>query len=313
VAFVLDMSYGQFPLSPGDVVATLLGGGPPGGEFTVIELRLPRALVAGFAGAALALSGTVFQTMVRNPLASPDIIGITGGASLAGVILFLSAASSAFVPVAAFGGALGTALILYLLAWRGGLSPQRLVLVGIGINALAIAGTSYMLVRGRVEEVQEVTVWLIGSVNNRLWSDVWPLTIGLAASIPLLAALGRSLDALALGEDVARALGVRVERAQLGLVALGALLVALAVAAAGPIGFVALIAPNIARRLAGNSGAAALPVAGLCGAAIVLIADFVARLALESGVLPVGVVTAIVGAPFFLFLLLRTNRIRTGA
>jgi len=313
VAFVLDMSYGDSAITPPEVAATLVGAGPPGADFVVFDLRLPRALVAGLAGASLALAGAIFQTMLRNPLASPDIIGITGGASLAGVIVFLGGASVALVPVAAFAGALVAALAIYLLAWRGGLSPHRLVLIGIGVSALTIAGTSYMLIRGRIEQVHQATVWLVGSVNNRIWEDVWPLAIGLAVLVPVVFCLSRSLDALALGDDLARALGARVERARLGLVVAGAALVAIAVAAAGPIGFVALIAPNIAARLTRSSAVATLPVAALCGATLVLAADFVARAALAPSELPVGIVTAILGAPFFLYLLARGNRVRTAA
>jgi iron complex transport system permease protein len=310
VAFALELAWGDFPLPFADVLAALTGEGLQADRFIVVDVRLPRAIVAALAGAALAVSGTVFQTLARNPLAAPDIIGITGGASVAAVTVFVIGASAAFVPIAAFGGALAAAALLYALAWRGGLSPYRFVLVGIGIEALGTAGTTYALIRGRILDVREAAVWLIGSLNSRAYSDVWPLAIGLAVLAPAVALLARSLDALSLGEEQARALGVRVERARLGLVATGAGLAAVAVAAAGPIGFVALIAPHIAQVLTRATGAAMLLPSALCGAALVLVSDLVGRLLLADTEIPVGLVTSVLGAPFFLWLLYRANRER---
>jgi iron complex transport system permease protein len=310
LAFALELAWGEFPLPLGDVLAALVGGGHQADRFIVIDMRLPRALVAALAGAALAVSGTIFQTLVRNPLASPDIIGVTAGASVAAVTVFVLGASAALIPVAAFGGAIAASALLYALAWRGGLSPYRLVLVGIGIEALGTAGTSYALVRGRIEDVQQAAVWLVGSLNARAFADVWPLAAGLAVLGPAVALLARSLDALSLGEDQARALGVRVERARLGLVVAAAGLAAIAVAAAGPIGFVAFIAPHIARGLTHAAGAAVLPASALCGAALVLASDLAGRLLLSPTEIPVGIVTSVIGAPFFLWLLYRANRAR---
>jgi iron complex transport system permease protein len=310
LAFALELAWGEFPLPLGDVLATLAGGGRQADRFIVIEVRLPRALVAALTGAALAVSGAVFQILVRNPLASPDIIGITGGASVAAVTVFVLGASAALVPVAAFGGAVAASALLYALAWRGGLSPYRLVLVGIGIEALGKAGTTYALIRGRIEDVHQAAVWVMGSLNSRAFTDVWPLAAGLAILMPAIALLARSLDALSLGEDQARALGVRVEAARLGLVVAAAGLAAIAVAAAGPIVFAAFIAPHIARRLTRASGAAVLPAAALCGALLVLASDLVGRLLLSPTEIPVGIVTSVIGAPFFLWLLYRANRTR---
>ena len=310
VGFALELAWGDFPLPFGDVLAALAGEGRQADRFIVIDVRLPRALVAVLAGAALAASGTIFQTLVRNPLAAPDIIGVTSGASLAAVTVFMTGASAALIPLAAFGGAAAASALLYVLAWRGGLSPYRFVLVGIGIQALGKAGTEFALIRGRIEDAREAAVWLIGSLNARAYSDVWPLAAGLALLVPAVALLARSLDALSLGEEQARALGVRVERARLALVVVGAGLAALAVAAAGPIGFVAFIAPHIARVLTRASGAAVLPASMLCGAALVLWSDLVGRLLLSPTEIPVGLVTSVVGVPFFLWLLYRANRER---
>jgi iron complex transport system permease protein len=311
LAFALNLAWGEYPLALPDVLAALAGEGHPADRFVVVEVRLPRALVAALAGAALALSGAIFQTVVRNPLASPDIIGVTGGASVPAVTVFVMGASAALVPLAAFAGALTASTLLYLLAWRGGLSPYRLVLIGIGIEALGTAGTSYVLVEGRIEDVHQAALWLVGSLTARAFADVWPLLAGMALLAPAVAVLARSLDALSLGDEPARALGVRVELARLGLVGAAAGLAGIAVAAAGPIGFVAFIAPHVARRLTRASGAAVLPAAALCGAALVLAADLAGRWLLAPTELPVGIVTSVLGAPFFLYLLYRASRFRT--
>ena len=308
-----NVAYGEFGLSLTDVLATLVGAGDPGTEVIVRELRLPRALVALGAGGALGLSGVIFQTFGRNPLASPDIIGVTTSAAFAGVAAFVLGASPELAPLAAFGGAVGATALMYALAWRNGLSPYRLVLVGIGISALALAGISYVLIQGRVEQIQEAYSWLVGSVNLRGWSDFWPLLAGLAVLVPAAAVLGRSLDALALGDEAARSLGVHVERTRLALVLVGAGLAAVGVAAAGPVAFVAFVAPLIARRLTGVHGAAVMPAAALCGAAMLPAADVLGRIVFAPTEMPVGIVTSLLGAPVFLYLLFRSNRSRGGA
>ena len=311
--FAFSLAQGEFAIPVGDVLATLVGAGPPGADFIVLELRLPRAIVGALTGAALALSGLIFQTLVRNPLASPDIIGITAGASFAGVSVFILGVATALLPFAAFAGALTAATVLYVLAWRGGLSPYRFVLVGIAIQAVGLAGIYYMLERGQIEVVAEAYVWLVGSLNGRTFGDVWPLLAGVAVVLPAAAALARPLDALALGEETARGLGVPVERARLGLVVTASALAALAVAAAGPMVFVAFLAPHIARRLTRAPGAAALPAAALCGAALVLAADLAGRTLPAPGELPAGILTSVLGGPFFLYLLYRSNRVRAVA
>jgi len=171
-----------------------------------------------------------------------------------------------------------------------------------------VAGTQYLLVIGDLIDVQRAAVWLVGSLNGVTWAEFWPLLVGLVLLFPATAALARALDALSLSEESATALGVRVQRSRLGLVVVGAALAAFAVAAAGPIGFVAFIAPHLARRLTGLTGAAVLPATALVGGVLVMVCDLVARLVLAPVELPVGVVTAVVGAPFFLYLLYRANR-----
>ena len=253
----------------------------------------------------------MFQTLARNPLASPDFIGITSGASLAAVfgIVVLHASGNAIV-AASFLGALASAAAIYLLAWKRGLSSYRLVLVGIGVAAAVDAGTAYLLTKARIYDVQSAVVWLTGSLNGRTWSDVKPLALGMLVLVPATLALGSALRLLMLGDDTAAGLGLRVERSRLLIVLVAVTLTALATSAAGPIEFVALLAAPIARRLVGSP--LALVPAALVGAVLVLAADVAARQALPTTNLPVGVVTGIIGAPYLLWLLARSNRVGSG-
>jgi iron complex transport system permease protein len=308
-AVVVGVGYGDFPIPPGDVLATLVGRGTPEQELIVLELRLPRVLAALLAGAAFGLSGAVFQSLARNALVAPDVIGINAGAALVAVGIIVLGLPLGLVATGAFAGAVGAAILLYLLSYRGGLSAYRLVLVGIALTAAFDAGISYLLTRGDIFEVQRATVWLIGSVSLSDWGDVRTLGLALLVLAPVAVALGRRLDALRLGDDLARGVGVPVERTRLSLVLVAVTLAALGVSVAGPVAFVAFIAPHIARRLAGTSGAAALPVAIAVGALLVLGSDLVAQHAFAPTGLPVGIVTALLGAPYFLYLLQRANRL----
>ncbi|HEU4658225.1 MAG TPA: iron chelate uptake ABC transporter family permease subunit [Capillimicrobium sp.] len=311
-ALVASVSVGEFGIPIGDVVATLAGAGDQATEFIVLDLRLPRALVAVLSGAALGLAGAIFQAATRNPLVSPDVIGVSGGAAVAAVavIVFSSTASAVAVPLAALAGAIAAGAGLYALAWRGGVDGLRLVLVGIGVAALAQAGVWYVMTQGRIFEVAEAYLWLIGSVNGRGWEHVWPLAATLAVLAPAIVATGRRLDALALGDDLARSLGVAVERSRLLLLATAVVLTAVAVAATGPIGFVAFVAPHLARRMRpGVSAQGLLPLAAGCGALLVVISDLAGRLAFAPTELPVGIVTSVLAAPYFLVLLRRASRV----
>lgn len=308
--FCLSISIGDFKIPLSDVVPAIFGGGDPAAQFIVGELRLPRALVGAMVGAAFGLSGAVFQSLARNPLASPDFIGITSGASLAAVfaIVVLNVSGNALVG-AAMVGALASAALIYVLAWKRGLSSYRLVLIGIGVAAAIDAGTAYLLTKARIYDVQSALIWLTGSLNGRTWDDVRPLAIALAILFPVTLALGPSLKLLMLGDDTAAGLGLRVERSRLLLMLTAVLLTACATAAAGPVEFVALLSAPIARRMVG-SPTALLPAA-LFGAVLVLGADIVARELLTT-VLPVGVVTGLIGAPYLLWLLARSNRVGSG-
>lgn len=312
LAFTLNIARGEFEIPAVDVLAALVGSGDDATSFIVRDLRLPRALTAVLAGAALGIAGAVFQDVARNPLVAPDVIGISAGASLAAiaVIVFGNTSGAASVPLAALGGALLAGAALYALAWRGGVQGYRLVLVGIGVAALLQAGISYVLARGQIFEVAVAFTWLVGSLNGRGWEHVWPLAGTLALLLPLSLALGRQLEVLQLGDDVARALGVGVERARLALLAVAVLLTGVAVSATGPIAFVAFIAPHIARRVSATvSPSGILPVAAAVGALLVLGADLAGRLLFAPTEVPVGLLTSIIAAPYFLYLLRRASRL----
>ena len=311
-ALVASVALGEFDIPAADVVKTLVGAGDPSTDFIVLELRLPRAVVALLCGAALGLAGAVFQQVTLNPLASPDIVGVAGGASFAAIaVIVLGETSDAWsVPLAALAGAIVSGALLYGLAWKRGIQGFRLVLVGIGLAAFMQAGISYVLTEGRIFEVAEAYLWMVGSVNGSGWKEVWPLVIALVVFVPVIVALGRQLDVLQLGDDVARGLGLNVERARLGLLAAAVVLVGIAVSAAGPVGFVAFLAPHLARRMSrATSGAGLLPLAAGAGAVLVLVADLVGRLAFAPTEIPVGIVTSVIAAPYFLLLLARANRV----
>lgn len=302
------MTLGEFPVPFADVLTTSLGRGDGTYDFVVRTLRLPRTLAAIGVGVALATSGAIFQALVRNPLVAPDIIGVNAGASLAAVFVIVSGGTSALIPVAALFGALGTTAGVYGLTWRKGISGNRLVLVGIGVNAVLAALTTLLIVRYPIEQVSSAVLWLTGTLYARSWEHVAGIAIGLAVLVPAALALMPQLRALQLGDDIARALGSRAEPARTGLLVAGAALAGSAVAVAGPVGFVALMTPHIARMLAGPLTGGVLMLAGALGALLVLASDLIAQHAFSPISLPVGVVTAAVGAPYFLYLLYRSNR-----
>jgi iron complex transport system permease protein len=310
--FAVGVGSGDYPISPVDVLVALVGGGDETSRFVVWELRLPRLLSAVLVGAALAVSGAIFQSLARNPLVAPDIIGINGGAALAAVTVIILRGPDAIIAPAALAGGLAAAAAVYILSWQGGLGRYRLVLVGIGVAALAEAGIGYLLTRGQIFDVVEATIWLVGSLSSASWGDVLLMSLVVGALFPATFLLARSLTTLQLGDDAAAGLGVSLERTRLILVGIGVALAAFAVTVGGPIAFVAFIAPHLARRLARVSGSGLIPASAAIGALLLLASDIVARRAIDPADLPVGIVTAIVGAPYFLWLLVRTNRLGAG-
>ncbi|WP_255513477.1 iron chelate uptake ABC transporter family permease subunit [Homoserinibacter sp. GY 40078] len=306
-AFATALMIGHTFYTPDEVLRVLLGQTVPGASFTVGELRLPRALVAVIAGASFGIAGSTFQTMLRNPLASPDIIGITWGASAAAVVgIVVLSASETAVSFLALAGALATALTIYLLAYRRGFSGARLVLIGIGVAAVLQSIVSWVLSRAAEWDLQTAMQWITGSLGGASWEALLPLAIAFALLAPLLVVLGGGLGVLRLGDDAAAALGVRVGVTRLVLVLGAVALLAFATAASGPIAFVAFMAGPIAARLVGP-GASPLVPAALVGALLVLTADLIGQFAF-AGRYPVGVVTGALGAPYLVLLLARMNR-----
>jgi iron complex transport system permease protein len=308
---VWSISVGDFPIPIRDVVATLLGNPTEDSEFIVGTLRLPRVLVGIGVGAAFGMSGAIFQALVRNPLASPDIIGFNSGAALGAVtVIVVVGGSSLAVSIGALAGGLATSVLVYLLAYKRGVQAYRLVLVGIGVGFAITSVIDYTITRAAINDVQRAALWLTGSLNGRSWDEVRIVAVALAVLGPLAVLMQRTLDRLDLGDDMAAALGVKVGRAKLLLVLVGVGLAALGVAAAGPVAFVAFVAGPIARRLLSSPRACVVPAA-FVGALVVVTADLAARRILAPTELPVGIMTAVIGAPYLLWLL--TRQARTGA
>jgi iron complex transport system permease protein len=307
-ASVVLIGTGDFPISAGDVVKTLVGNGDPGQEFIVNELRLPRVLVALLVGASLGLGGALFQAVSRNPLGSPDILGLGQGATagaLTMIVLFSGSASQ--VTLGALVGGLVTGLAIYLLAWKQGVHGYRLVLVGIGMSAILTAVNGYLLTVSDIVDAARSVVWMTGSLSGRDWAQVWPLLALCAVLVPLVLVNARGLRMMEMGDDVSNALGVRVERVRALLMISAVLLTAAATAAAGPVSFVALTAPQLARRLTRSPGPNLLP--SLCmGAALLVVADWASQRVFGADQMPVGVVTGVVGGVYLLWLLVTERR-----
>jgi iron complex transport system permease protein len=310
--FVTALLLGDAGLSPAEVLSAVTGRADRITAYVVLELRLPRALAAAVVGACLGVSGAVFQSVVRNPLASPDIVGITAGAGFAGVLAVLVFhASGLALSFAAIAGGLLAALTVAVLTWRRGIHGLRLVLVGIGVAALATALTSYLLTSVDVRDAAVAYTWLVGSLGGSSWPIV-SITLGLAVlGFAALASQARALRALELGDATAAGLGFRVERSRVAVLLIAVVLAAVAVGAGGPIAFVALMAPQIARRLVGRTSVS-LVASAATGAALVSAADLLAQYLVPGISFPVGVVTGIIGAPYLAWLLARSNRSRSG-
>lgn len=308
VLFFVTLCVGNTFYPPTDVVRVLVGDQVAGASFTVGRLRLPRAVVAVLAGVSFGLAGAAFQVMLRNPLASPDIVGITSGASAAAVLGIIGFGLSGGA-VSAMAVALGllTALLIYVLAYRDGVVGARLILIGIGVGALLDSVVSYLLLQGSAYDVQSAMRWLTGSLNSAVWSQVPLLALAVAVLAPPLFLLTRRLQLLQLGDDLAATLGLRLERTRLLLIVTAVGLASFATATTGPIAFVAFLSAPIAFRLVGPGGGILLPAA-LVGATLVLAGDLAGQYFFDTR-FPVGVITGAVGAPYLLYLLARSNRV----
>ncbi|PAE10550.1 iron ABC transporter [Niallia circulans] len=291
----------------GDVISVLLGEQVKGASFAVGTIRFPRMVAGVFAGFAFGISGHVFQTMLRNPLANPNVIGITAGSSAAAVFcIIVLHASSTFVSIASIIGGLATVLVIFLLSKGTSFSIGRLILIGIGIQAMLNAVISYLLLIGQHHDVPTAMRWLSGSLNGVKMENLYPLMITVLLLAPIIILLGKRLDMLEFGEQTAASLGVNTDRTRVVLVISSVLIIALATATTGPIAFVAFLSGPIAKRLVGIGFSSVIP-AGLVGIILVLASDLIGQFAFVARY-PVGVITGILGAPYLIMLLIRMNR-----
>jgi len=308
----VGVTIGEYPIALAQLPELLAGGGARIDRHILFDLRVPRAITGCLAGACLAVAGALTQTISRNPLATPDILGVTGGASAAAVAVIAFGGGaysltggvlSVGVPVAALAGGIIAAVAVYGFSWKHGVDGFRLVLVGIGCGAVLTALTSWMLILASINSAAQATVWLVGSISAASWDQAVPLLVLAAVFVPAALALPRTLAVTQLGDDAAAGLGVHVQRARLGTIAVAVGLSAAAVAAAGPVGFVALVTPQVMLRLTGGSRPP-LAASAVGGALLVQTADLLGRTAFSWEV-PVGLITAAIGAPYLIWLLLR--------
>ncbi|WP_033307824.1 iron chelate uptake ABC transporter family permease subunit [Streptomyces iakyrus] len=312
LVFCVSIGVGDFPIGLPQVIRTLLGRGEQVDEFVIMDLRMPRALAGLVVGIALGVSGAITQSIARNPLASPDVLGITTGASAVAVFLVtVSGGAAAAVTetvglsAAALAGGLGTGLLVYFLAWRRGIDGFRLILIGISVSAVMEAVTTWLLVRADIRDVAQAQAWLVGSLDDRSWGEVEVALWGTLVLLVVVAAVAFQFKPMHFGDEVAAGLGVRYAAVRAVLLLCAVLLAGVAVSAAGPVPFVALVAPQVAMRLA-RCPTPPMLASGLVGALLLIGSDLVARAVLPVS-LPVGVVTAAIGGPFLVYLLVRAN------
>lgn len=305
--YFTSLMLGETWYSFSEVTAVMAGNTVPGASFSVGEVRLPRATLAVVAGAAFGVSGITFQTMLRNQLASPDIIGISSGASAAGVVavVFFHYGQTA-TSIISLVASLAVAGVVYLLSLHGGFTGTRLILIGIGVAAMLNAVVTYSLSRAAAWDLPTATRWLTGSLNSATWERAVPTSIIVLVLVPLLGLLSHQLNLLRLGDDLANGLGVRVQFVRITAIIAAVTLIAVATAACGPIAFVAFMAGPITMRIVGPSAPLIIPTA-LVGALLTLTADLAGQYLFGTRY-PVGVITGVLGAPYLIFLLVRTSR-----
>lgn len=317
-AVVVSTARGDFAIPLPDVVRVLFGGGGDADRLVVLDFRLPRAATGAFVGAALGLAGALVQGVARNPLASPDILGVTAGAGAGAVAVIVLGGeygsvsgplAEIGVPAASVGGGLLAAAIVYLLAVRRGLSGYRMLLVGVGVQAVLSSVISWLLVKASIVDAGRAILWLTGSLNASTWDNARAVGWALALLLPVALVLSFSFGALNFDEDTARGLGVRMNTSRATLLLVAVLLTATATAAAGPVAFVALACPQLAVRLV-RTGTPPLLASTVLGAAVTVWADVLGRTAFGRIELPVGILTAALGAPYLLYLLVRSGKAR---
>ncbi|MCP2331629.1 FecCD family ABC transporter permease [Actinoalloteichus caeruleus] len=304
LAALASLGYGEAGYGLAEVVRVLGGApGPAGAEFVILTLRLPRVLAAVLVGLALGVSGAVVQSLTRNPLGSPDVLGFTTGAATGGILhITLVGGTALAVAGGAVLGGVTTALTVYLLAHRGGASGARIVLVGIGVAAILASVNSYLLIRAELDDAHRAAVWLTGSLNGRTWDQVAIVAVAAVLLVPVAAALSRRMSLVEMGDDASKGLGVPVEATRRALLAVAVVLAATAVAVAGPVAFVALAAPHLARLVTRSSGPSVL-TAGLVGALLLTGGDLAVRWVFAPVELPVGLATGALGGVYLTWLL----------
>lgn len=307
VAATLALAVGTITLPPLETWRALIGRGDATATFVVRQLRLPRMVLALLLGAGLGVSGAALQGVLRNPLAEPYLLGVSGGAAVGAVLAVIAGAAFAIVPVAAFAGAVAAVLLALSVAHatHGRGDPRVLVMAGVVVGAFANAVIMILMANADASTVRGAVWWMMGSVADASWVRAAWLAVYVFAGGAALVSHGRTLDALALGEDSAAGLGVDVDRATRRVYLMASLVAAATVAAAGLVGFVGLVVPHIARRLGAIGHRSVLLASALTGALLVVLADLVARVALPPAELPLGAITAVLGVPFFLLTLRR--------
>jgi iron complex transport system permease protein len=307
IVLLLQIGSGDFPIPIVDALRTIAGIGEINERYDLVinRFRFPRALVAFLAGAGLAMSGVILQGITRNPLAAPGVIGLNAGASLMAVmvIVFFPELPVGILPFAAFIGALSAAACSYALAWKKGVSPERLILTGVSITAFAGAVVTFALTLSDIYDAKRAVLWMSGSVYGRSWEHFWPLLPWIAGLFPVCLLLARQLDVLRLGDELARGLGIRLEGVRLILLLVSVGFAGASVATAGTIGFVGLMAPHIARYLTRASSLQLFPTAALTGGLLVMLADLLGRTLLPPSEIPCGILIAFIGAPYMIYLL----------
>ncbi|WP_342042420.1 FecCD family ABC transporter permease [Bacillus sp. OTU2372] len=315
MVLVISTGIGDMKINPLTVVKVLFGGGPEMEKLIITSFRLPRIIVALMVGMSLAVAGGILQGMIRNPLASPDVLGITGGAAVA-VVAFLAVFSDknnaltvsiAWLPLSAFLGAGIVAFLVYFLTWKNGVSPIRLVLIGIGISTLMQALTTLLMIMGPIYQAAQANIWITGTVYGSNWKNVATLVPWTVIFLLIAFIVARTINIQELGDEVAAGLGGKVQKQRFLLLMISTALIGSSVAFAGGIGFVGLMAPHMARRLVGSSFGALLPTAALLGGILVMIADLIGRTLFSPLEVPAGVFTAGIGAPYFIYLLFKTR------
>ncbi|CAG7574616.1 iron complex transport system permease protein [Barrientosiimonas humi] len=308
VLFAARVLLGDYTVTAPDFVRIVLGEDIPVASFLVMESKLPRAVVGTLAGISFGVSGAVFQSMLRNPLASPDVIGVSMGASAAAVIGILwFGLEGGPVALLAIGGGLLVALAVTVLSGSRGTATMKLILIGIGLAAALQSLVQWVFITADVRQASDALVWLTGSLNMATWTEIGQVALAVLVLLPVVAVLVPRLRVLELGDDASQGLGVRAAPTRLALMCTVVLMMAITTSVVGPIAFVALLSGPIARRL--NGGRTAIALAGVVGACIVVAADYVGAYGVGDDNLPVGVVTGIAGAPFLLWLLVRSRRV----